>query len=73
MGLVLPMILVAPHEEFGSLSGALARAGGALLAMTASIVVGIAWALLAPAPPLPRRPGDPKLVDTGAAHGQTSH
>lgn len=72
MGLVLPMILVAPHEEFGSLSGALARVGGAVLAMAASIVVGIAWALLAPAPPLPRHPGRTNSVDPTAASSQPS-
>jgi uncharacterized membrane protein YccC len=63
MGLVLPMILVAPHQEFGSVSGALARAGGALLAMGSSIVVGIAWAIFAPAPPIPRRPADANPIE----------
>lgn len=54
MGLVLPMILVVPHHEFGSLSGAFARVGGALLAIAASLAVGLVWAALVPAaPPMP--------------------
>jgi hypothetical protein len=47
------MILVVPQHEFGSLSGAFARVGGAIVAMLGSIVVGVAWAAVAPAPPLP--------------------
>lgn len=53
MGLVLPMILVAPHAELGSLHTAMARVAGALLAIAASIVVGVVWAAFAPLPPLP--------------------
>jgi uncharacterized membrane protein YccC len=53
MGLVLPMILVVPQQEFGTLTTALARVAGALLAIVASILVGLIWAALFPTPPLP--------------------
>ena len=64
MGIVLPMILVVPHEEFGTLHSALARIGGAVLAIAASIVVGVVWAAIAPAPPLPLAPP----IDLAEAH-----
>jgi uncharacterized membrane protein YccC len=56
MGLVLPMILVVPHHEFGTLHSAFARVGGAVLAIAASMFVGIVWAAIAPSPPLPLAP-----------------
>jgi uncharacterized membrane protein YccC len=62
MGLVLPMILVTPHQELGSLAGAFARVGGAVLAITASIVVGLVWAAVAPTPPLPLVKAPPDVV-----------
>jgi uncharacterized membrane protein YccC len=68
MGLVLPMILVVPHQEFGSLGGAFARVGGAVLAIVASIVVGVAWAAVAPAPPLPSGMTPPSDVADSRHH-----
>jgi hypothetical protein len=53
MGLVLPMVLVVPAHEFGSFQGAFARIGGAILAILASIFVGVFWGAIAPTPPLP--------------------
>lgn len=52
MGLVLPMILVVPHHEFGSLHSAFARIGGAILAICGSMFVGVVWAALAHTPPI---------------------
>lgn len=51
MGLVLPMILIVPNREFGSLEGAFARVGGVLLAMAVSIFVGMVWAAFLPDSP----------------------
>ncbi len=66
MGLVLPMILVVPHHEIGSLGSAFARVGGALLAIAASIMVGVVWAAIAPSPPLPMSTASPShLKDSG--------
>jgi uncharacterized membrane protein YccC len=59
MGLVLPMILVVPHQEFGSLASAFTRVGGAMLAIAASMVVGVVWAAVAPSPPLALGPQQP--------------
>jgi uncharacterized membrane protein YccC len=53
MGLVLPMILVVPHVEFGSLHTAFARIGGAFLAIAASMLVGVIWGAIAPNSALP--------------------
>jgi hypothetical protein len=53
MGLVLPMILVVPHHDLGSLTIGLWRVEGVLLAIAASILVGLVWAALFPFPPLP--------------------
>jgi len=68
MGLVLPMILVMPHQEFGSLEVAFARVGGAVLAIVASIVVGVVWAAIGPAPPLPLT-AKPPAPTSPAPHG----
>jgi uncharacterized membrane protein YccC len=43
MGLVLPMVVVAPPAEFGSLEPAVQRLGGILLGLVASVVVAILW------------------------------
>lgn len=43
MGLVLPMLVVAPPTEFGSLAGAVGRLEGILLAIVSSLVVGSFW------------------------------
>jgi uncharacterized membrane protein YccC len=54
MGLVLPMLVVAPRAEFGSLTPAVERLEGILLGLAASVVVACLW---------PRFP----LVDAAAA------
>lgn len=56
MGLVLPMILVVPEPEFGSLTTAFSRIAGVLLAIAVSIGVGVVWAAIGPAPPIPLTP-----------------
>jgi uncharacterized membrane protein len=43
MGLVLPLLLVVPASEFGSLIGARQRLEGILVALGASLVVGAIW------------------------------
>jgi uncharacterized membrane protein YccC len=43
MGLVLPMVVVAPRSEFGSIGTAVQRLEGILLALAASIVVACLW------------------------------
>jgi uncharacterized membrane protein YccC len=53
MGLVLPMILVTPHPEASPLASGLARVAGVLLAIGASLLVGLVWAAFLPSPPLP--------------------
>lgn len=53
MGLVLPMILVLPHHELGSLDVAFSRIGGAILAIGASLLVGVVWAAITPKLPMP--------------------
>lgn len=70
MGLVLPMILVLPHHEIGTLDVAFARVGGAVLAIAASIVVGVVWAAIGPAPPMPLTVKPP--VDTSPASSGAS-
>jgi p-hydroxybenzoic acid efflux pump subunit AaeB len=63
MGLVLPMVVVAPRAEFGSLTPALQRLEGILLGLVASVVVAGLWPRFpladrpAPAPP-PDFPGE---------------
>jgi hypothetical protein len=43
MGLVLPMLLVVPPAEFGSLTGVFQRLEGILAALAAMILVGSVW------------------------------
>ena len=61
MGLVLPMLVVAPRTEFGSLTPALQRLGGILLGLAASVAVAGLWPHfpLAEKPaPVPNLPGE---------------
>jgi hypothetical protein len=63
MGLVLPMLVVAPPAEFGSLTPAVQRLAGILLGLAASVVVAVLWPRFpladrpAPVPP-PNLPGE---------------
>ena len=63
MGLVLPLLVVAPPAEFGSLTPAVQRLEGVLLGLVASVVVAGLWPRfpladrVAPAPP-PVFPGE---------------
>ena len=63
MGLVLPMLVVAPPAEFGSFAPAVQRLGGILLGLVASVVVAVLWPrfpladTVAPVPP-PVIPGE---------------
>jgi uncharacterized membrane protein YccC len=56
MGLVLPMIMIMPHHQFGSIQNGLERVVGVLVALGSSIIVGFLWAALSPTPPLPILP-----------------
>ncbi len=63
MGLVLPMIVVAPPAEFGSFTPAVQRLAGVLLGIFASVLVAGLWprfplAKEAPAPPPAVLPGE---------------
>jgi uncharacterized membrane protein YccC len=64
MGLVLPMLVVAPPTEFGSLTPAVQRLEGILLGLAASVVVAVLWPRFpladeaAPVPPPPNFPGE---------------
>jgi uncharacterized membrane protein YccC len=60
MGIVLPMVAVAPPSEFGSFAPALGRLEGVLVGMAASVVVGGLWLTfpLAEAPPPPPPPNE---------------
>ena len=64
MGLVLPMLVVAPPGEFGSLTPAVQRLEGIVLGLVASVVVAGLWprfpvaAPAAPPPPPPAFPGE---------------
>jgi hypothetical protein len=68
MGLVLPLIVVAPRSEFGSLTSAIQRLEGILLGLSASILVAGVWpgypvtsppaAAPPPPPPSPAMPGE---------------
>jgi uncharacterized membrane protein YccC len=63
MGLVLPLLVVAPPAEFGRLTPAVQRFEGIFLGLLASIVVAVLWprfplAAEAPAPPPPALPGE---------------
>jgi uncharacterized membrane protein YccC len=61
MGLVLPLVVVAPRSEFGSLHPAVLRLEGILLGLAASILVAGVWPrfpLGAPAPAPPPPPPD---------------
>jgi len=54
MGLVLPMILVVPSHEFGTMTTALARLEGVVIAMACALLVGMvvaAFSRAAPAEP----------------------
>ena len=57
MGLVLPMLIVAPRNEFGSIEPAVQRLEGILLGLTASVLVAGLWPRFpVTAPPLRRPP-----------------
>jgi len=56
MGLVLPMIMIMPHHQFGSIVNGLERVVGVLVALGSSIIVGFLWAALSPTPPMPILP-----------------
>ena len=43
MGLVLPMLIVAPPTDFGSLATAFQRLEGIAIALTLSVVIGALW------------------------------
>jgi uncharacterized membrane protein YccC len=63
MGLVLPMLVVAPRAEFGSLIPAVQRLEGILLGLVTSVVVAGLWprfplADKAAVPPPPALPGE---------------
>ena len=64
MGLVLPMLVVAPPAEFGSFTPVVQRLEGVLLGLAASVVVAVLWPRFpladepAPAPPPPTLPGE---------------
>jgi uncharacterized membrane protein YccC len=64
MGLVLPLVVVAPPAEFGSLTPAVQRLEGILLGLAASVVVAGLWPRFpladkaAPVPPPPNFPGE---------------
>jgi uncharacterized membrane protein YccC len=66
MGLVLPMVVVAPRSEFGSITVAAQRLEGILLGLAASIVVAGLWprfptrdtTVALPPPPAPAAPGE---------------
>jgi hypothetical protein len=64
MGLVLPMVVVAPPDEFGSLTPAVQRLEGILLGLVTSIVVAGVWPRFpladkaAPVLPPPNFPGE---------------
>jgi uncharacterized membrane protein YccC len=63
MGLVLPMLIVAPPSEFGSFTPAVQRLEGILLGLVAAVVVASVWPRFplgapAPAPPPPAAPGE---------------
>jgi uncharacterized membrane protein YccC len=56
MGLVLPLLVVAPPPEFGSLTPAVQRLEGIVLGLVASVVVAVLWPrfpLAEPAVPVP--------------------
>jgi hypothetical protein len=66
MGLVLPLIVVAPRAEFGSVTPAVQRLEGVLLGLLASVLVAGLWPRFpladqpapAPPPPPPALPGE---------------
>jgi hypothetical protein len=66
MGLVLPLIVVVPRGEFGSITPAIQRLEGVLLGLAASILVAGLWPLFPhagaavsiPAPAPPAFPGE---------------
>jgi uncharacterized membrane protein YccC len=66
MGLVLPLIVVAPPAEFGSVTPAVQRLEGVLVGLAASVLVAGLWprfpladeATPAPPPPPPALPGE---------------
>lgn len=43
MGLVLPMLIVAPPGEFGDMDSVIARMEGVIAALTATLAVGAVW------------------------------
>jgi hypothetical protein len=66
MGLVLPLVVVAPPAEFGDIAPAIQRLEGVLLGLVTSILVAGLWPLFphrggtvsTPAAPLPAFPGE---------------
>jgi hypothetical protein len=63
MGLVLPMLIVAPRADFGSLTPVVQRLEGILVGLVASVIVAVLWpgfplADKAAAVPPPALPGE---------------
>ncbi len=56
MGLVLPLVVVAPRAEFGSLTPAVQRLEGILVGLAASVLVAGLWPRFPLAPPAPLPP-----------------
>jgi len=69
MGLVLPMLVVTPSSEFGSLTPAAQRLEGILAALTASLLVGGLWPRFPfgeePPPPAPAPGGGSEVIQPG--------
>jgi hypothetical protein len=69
MGLVLPLIVVAPRAEFGSVTPAVQRLEGVVLGLAASVLVAGLWPRYpladkaAPVPPPPPPPAFPGEMD----------
>jgi hypothetical protein len=62
MGVVVPMLVVAPPAEFGGFTPAVQRLEGVLLGLVASVVVAVLWPRFPlaerAAPPSPAFPGE---------------
>jgi uncharacterized membrane protein YccC len=63
MGLVLPMLIVVPRNEFGVFTPAIQRLAGIVLALLASVVVAVLWPRFrlkpeVPPAPVPQFPGE---------------
>jgi hypothetical protein len=62
MGLVLPLIVVAPPEEFGSITPAIQRLEGVVLGLAASILVAGVWPLYPHAGAVASVPVSPPVI-----------